>query len=148
MYIVIERQRDSRYEIVIAPRYPAPPQVERSGGPKLRLLKLRGLREEKPSPTRRGLFSRSRLYPLFWVRGSFKKAQIAVIPIIALVGFWREATRRGLALRAKRSRTWQARSGTSPPQLARSGLDGRRDGVHRSWQRGSAALFRWLQDLA
>ena len=82
------------------------------------------------------------------MRGSFKKSQIAVIPIIALVGFWREATRRGLALRAKRSRTWQARSGTSPPQLARSGLDGRRDGVHRSWQRGSAALFRWLEDLA
>lgn len=95
-----------------------------------------------------GFFCKSRLYPLFWVRGSFKKAQIAVIPIIALVGFWREATRRGLALRAKRSRTWQARSGTSPPQLARSGLDGGRDGVHRSWQRGSAALFRWLEDLA
>ena len=125
-----------------------PPQVERSGGPKLRLLKLRGLREEKLSPTQKGAFLAEPIGTPFWVRGSVKWAQIAVIPIIALVGFWREATRRGLALRAKRSRTWQARSGTSPPQLARSGLDGGRDGVHRSWQRGSAALFRWLQDLA
>ena len=46
---------------IIAPRHPVPPQVERSGGPKLRLLKLRGLREEKLSPTQKGAFWRSQL---------------------------------------------------------------------------------------
>ena len=34
----------------------------RSGGPRLRLLKLISLREEKPSPTIRGVFWRSQLY--------------------------------------------------------------------------------------
>ena len=43
--------------IFIAPPPPsAAAQVERSGGPKLRLLKLRGLREEKLSPTQKGAF--------------------------------------------------------------------------------------------
>ena len=50
---------------VIAPRHPVPPQVERSGGPRLRLLKLRGLREEKLSPTQKGAFFAKPIVPPF-----------------------------------------------------------------------------------